>query len=75
MRYTHGMETVVLAVLAAVIALVAIDAIARLDERSARRRDARHPPREPSEISTQTIVVDLSKRSLAPLARRDGDRA
>jgi len=55
------METVVLVVLAVVVALVAIDAIARLDERSARRR-SRAAPRDPSAISTQKIVVDLSKR-------------
>ena len=37
MRYTLGMETVVLVVLALVVALVAIDAIGRLDERRPRR--------------------------------------
>ena len=63
MRYTPGMETVVLIGLAIVVALVAVDAIARLDER--RRRD---PPsdtdteRDRNVTSTQKIVVDLSKR-------------
>jgi len=53
------METVVLVVLAVVIALVAVDAIGRLDER-------REPPdnerQDPSVISTQKIIVDLTKR-------------
>ena len=58
MRYTPDMDTVVLIVLAIVVALVAIDAIGRLDE----RRPSKRPPRDPSVISTQKIVVDLSKR-------------
>ena len=61
MRYTVGMETVVLVVLAVVVALVAIDAIARLDE----RRQPRLPPPKPRDetmISTQKIIVDLTKR-------------
>jgi len=61
MRYTVGMETVVLVVLAVVVALVAIDAIARLDE----RRQPRLPkskPRDETMISTQKIIVDLTKR-------------
>ena len=58
MRYTLGMETVVLIVLALVVAVVAIDAIARLDE----RRKPPAKPRDESLISTQKIVVDLSKR-------------
>ena len=57
MSYTLGMETVVLVILALVVAVVAIDAIARLDER---RRPK--PPRDQSMISTQKIVVDLTKR-------------
>jgi hypothetical protein len=52
------METVVLVVLAVVIALVAIDAIARLDERKATEER-----RDETSISTQKIIVDLSKRS------------
>jgi len=58
------METVVLVVLAVVVALVAIDAIAKLDERAARKREARGkgPPRDETVISTQKIVIDLSKR-------------
>lgn len=59
MRYTQGMETVVLVVLAIVVALVAIDAIGRLDE----RRPSKRAPKDPSLISTQKIVVDLSKRN------------
>jgi hypothetical protein len=53
------METVVLVVLAVVIALVAIDAIARLDERG---RDERDQPADETSISTQKIIVDLTKR-------------
>jgi hypothetical protein len=53
------METVVLIVLALVVAAVAIDAIARLDERPYRWR---RPERDESLISTQKIVIDLSKR-------------
>jgi hypothetical protein len=58
------METVVLVVLAVVVALVAIDAIARLDERSARRRNAANKPaaRDDGLVSTQKIVIDLSRR-------------
>lgn len=56
--YTVGMETVVLVVLAVVVALVAIDAIARLDERG-RNDDQRD---DESSISTQKIIVDLTKR-------------
>jgi len=58
MSYTQGMETVVLVILAMVVAVVAIDAIGRLDER-------RRPPQKSADesiISTQKIVVDLSKR-------------
>ena len=57
MSYTQSMETVVLVILALVVAVVAIDAIARLDER-------RGPPKHKDEtqISTQKIVVDLTKR-------------
>lgn len=58
MRYTHGMETVVLVVLALVVALVAIDALGRLDE----RRPKKPTNKDQSIISTQKIVVDLSKR-------------
>ena len=54
------METVVLVVLAIVVALVAIDAIARLDERDGGKDPAR--PRGPGSITTQKIIVDLSKR-------------
>ena len=58
------METVVLVVLAVVVALVAIDALARLDERGARRREAagKAPRRDEAIVSTQKIVIDLSKR-------------
>ena len=58
MRYTQGMETVVLVVLALVVALVAIDALGRLDE----RRPQKRLKKDESIISTQKIVVDLSKR-------------
>jgi hypothetical protein len=58
MSYTVGMETVVLVILALVVAVVAIDAIARLDERRPRPK-----PADESMISTQKIVVDLTKRS------------
>jgi hypothetical protein len=62
-RYTLAMETFVLVVLAIVVALVAIDALARLDERAARRRAAAgNPPPDETIISTQKIVIDLSKR-------------
>jgi hypothetical protein len=57
MRYTQGMETVVLVILALVVAVVAIDAIARLDERRPPKR-----PRDETMISTQKIIVDLTKR-------------
>ena len=59
MSYTQGMETVVLVILALVVAVVAIDAIARLDE----RRQGPAKPKDETQISTQKIVVDLSKRS------------
>jgi hypothetical protein len=58
MSYTLGMETVVLVILALVVAVVAIDAIARLDERRPRAK-----PADETMISTQKIVVDLTKRS------------
>jgi hypothetical protein len=57
------METVVLAVLVLVVVLVAIDALGRLDERAARKRDAKRPSTDQGLISTQKIVVDLSKRT------------
>jgi hypothetical protein len=58
------METVVLVVLAIVVALVAIDAIAKLDERAARRREAadKTAPKDDGLITTQKIVIDLSRR-------------
>ena len=62
MRYTVGMETVVLVVLAVVVALVAIDAIARLDERRQPRLPPPSPGRDETMISTQKIIVDLTKR-------------
>ena len=52
------MELAIYLSLAVIIAFVAIDAIARLDE----RRPARRDPRDESTISTQKIVVDLSRR-------------
>ena len=58
MRYTQGMETLVLVVLAIVVAIVAIDALGRLDERQPKKRSHK----DESIISTQKIVVDLSKR-------------
>jgi hypothetical protein len=60
-RYTAFMEAAVLVVLAIVVALVAIDAIGRLDERGPRtvRESA---PADPSVVTTQKIVVDLSNR-------------
>lgn len=58
MRYTNDMQLVVFVVLAIVVALVAIDAIGRLDE----RRPMKKKPRDQSMISTQKIIVDLSKR-------------
>jgi hypothetical protein len=54
------METSVLVVLALVVALVAIDAIARLDERGGPK--AKRPQRRDGSITTQKIIVDLSKR-------------
>lgn len=51
------MQLAVYIVLGLVIALVAIDAIARLDERGSRRQ-----ARDERLISTQKIVIDLSKR-------------
>ena len=59
MRYTNDMQLVVFVVLAIVVALVAIDAIGRLDER---RPMKKKKPRDQSMISTQKIIVDLSKR-------------
>jgi hypothetical protein len=58
------METAVLVVLAIVVALVAIDAIGKLDERAARKREAsgKAPRRDDGGISTQKIVIDLTKR-------------
>ncbi|HUS31355.1 MAG TPA: hypothetical protein VMZ53_22745 [Kofleriaceae bacterium] len=53
------MESAVLVVLAIVVALVAIDALGRLDE----RRPKSKPKKDQTVISTQKIVVDLSKRS------------
>jgi hypothetical protein len=61
MSYTLGMETVVLVILALVVAVVAIDAIARLDERRPRAKGP-NAPADQSMISTQKIVVDLTKR-------------
>lgn len=58
MSYTVGMETAVLVILALVVAVVAIDAIARLDE----RRPPAQKPRDETMISTQKIIVDLTKR-------------
>jgi len=52
------METLVLVVLAIVVAVVAIDAIGRLDERHPRR----DKKRDQAVISTQKIIVDLTKR-------------
>ena len=52
MHYTNGVE---LLALGFVILVVAIDAIGRFDER-------RPPPRDQASISTQKIIVDLSKR-------------
>jgi hypothetical protein len=60
MSYTQGMETLVLVVLAIVVAVVAIDAIGRLDERGAKPK--KPTTRDQTMISTQKIVVDLSKR-------------
>lgn len=57
-RYTLRMETAVFVVLAIVVALVAIDAIGRLDERRPKKQ-----LRDETAITTQKIVVDLSKRS------------
>jgi hypothetical protein len=62
-RYTEDMETVVLVLLAVVVTLVAIDALARLDERARNRRHTEQPEgRDDDPITTQKIVVDLSKR-------------
>jgi hypothetical protein len=58
MRYTQGMETFVLVVLAIVVAVVAIDAIGRLDE----RRPRPNKKRDQTVISTQKIIVDLTRR-------------
>ena len=51
-----------LVVLVLVVVLVAIDAAARLDERSARAREAKQRPGDERLITTQKIIVDLSKR-------------
>jgi hypothetical protein len=61
MRYTNDMQLVVFVVLAIVVALVAIDAIGRLDEKRPMKK-TKKKPRDQSMISTQKIVVDLSKR-------------
>ena len=53
------MEVAVFVVLAVVVALVAIDALGRVDER---RPNVKMRPKDESVISTQKIVVDLSKR-------------
>lgn len=55
------MQTVVLVFLALVVAIVAVDAIARLDERRPRRQ-ADTEARDESLISTQKIIVDLTRR-------------
>jgi hypothetical protein len=55
------METAVLVVLAIVVALVAVDAIGRLDERG-RRPDREPSAADPTAVTTQKIVVDLSNR-------------
>jgi hypothetical protein len=52
------MEFAVLVVLAVVVALVAIDAIARLDERPQRNESTSNP----SAVTTQKIIVDLTNR-------------
>ena len=58
MRYTPvRMQLAIYITLALVIAFVAIDAIARLDERGPQRA-----PRDESSITTEKIVIDLSKR-------------
>lgn len=58
MRYTPiRMQLAIYITLALVIAFVAIDAIARLDERGPHR-----VARNESSISTEKIVIDLSKR-------------
>ncbi len=52
MHYTNGVELVLLGL---VILVVAVDALGRFDER-------RPPPRDQALVSTQKIIVDLSKR-------------
>jgi len=52
MHYTNVVELIVLGI---VILIVAIDAIGRFDERRPR-------PRDQTLISTQKIIVDLTKR-------------
>ncbi|HUJ58263.1 MAG TPA: hypothetical protein VLX92_07215 [Kofleriaceae bacterium] len=52
--YTVSVELTVLLVLAAVVAVVAIDVVAR--------RPPRQQPRDETLISTQKIIVDLSRR-------------
>ena len=51
------MQLAIYIFLGLVIAAVAIDAIARLDERRPPRA-----PRDERDISTQKIIIDLSKR-------------
>jgi len=51
------MQLAIYIILALVIAFVTIDALARLDERTPPRK-----PRDESSISTEKIVIDLSKR-------------
>ena len=55
------MHVAAIILIAIVVLVVAIDAIARLDERPCVRR-RRAPPREEGIISTQKIIVDLSRR-------------
>lgn len=57
------MHTAVLVILALVVAVVAIDAIARLDERRPRREpETDTEAQDESAISTQKVIVDLTKR-------------
>lgn len=49
------MQTVVLVVVAAIVALVALDGIARMSRRVPTARDQ-------ASVSTQKIIVDLTKR-------------
>jgi hypothetical protein len=57
--YTCCVSLVVLGVLVLVVAFVAIDGIARLDEPRARRPRL---PRVEADITTQKIIVDLTRR-------------